>query len=90
MPVLSCYVSDRAYAALERFSEAHGRSVESLAEAAIEEAALRSDTGMSREMAEARIASLRRDQAWQTRWMAGGADERAEWSRLTRIAGGDR
>ncbi|MBX3480007.1 MAG: hypothetical protein KF842_06380 [Caulobacter sp.] len=44
--------------------------------------------GMSREQAESRIASLRRDQAWQARWMAGGADEKAEWSRLTKIAGG--
>jgi hypothetical protein len=43
--------------------------------------------GMSREQAENRIASLRRDQSWQARWMAGGADEKAEWSRLTRIAG---
>ena len=33
------------------------------------------------------IASLRRDQAWQARWMAGGAEEREEWTRLTRIAG---
>jgi hypothetical protein len=46
--------------------------------------------GMSREQAESRIAALRRDQAWQARWMSGGADEKAEWSRLTRIAGGER
>ncbi len=45
--------------------------------------------GMSREQAERRIASLRRDQSWQARWMAGGADEKAEWSRLTRIASGE-
>ena len=48
----------------------------------------RSGFGLSREQAENRIASLRRDQAWQARWMAGGADEKAEWSRLTKIAGG--
>ncbi|MDO9337924.1 MAG: hypothetical protein Q7T61_16125 [Caulobacter sp.] len=44
--------------------------------------------GLTREQAESRIASLRRDQAWQARWMAGGADEKAEWSRLTKVAGG--
>lgn len=42
--------------------------------------------GMSKEQAEARIDTLRRDQQWQARWMAGGADEKAEWSRLTKIA----
>lgn len=43
--------------------------------------------GMTREQAESRIAALQRDQAWQARWMSGGADERAEWTKLTRIAG---
>lgn len=46
--------------------------------------------GMSTGQAESRIASLRRDQAWQARWMAGGAEEKAEWSRLTKVAGGGR
>ena len=49
----------------------------------------RGSFGISREQAERRIASLRRDQSWQARWMAGGADEKAEWSRLTRIASGE-
>lgn len=44
--------------------------------------------GLTREQAESRIAALQRDQAWQARWMSGGADERAEWARLTRLAGG--
>ena len=43
--------------------------------------------GLTPQQAESRIASLRRDQAWQARWMAGGSEERAEWTRLTRIAG---
>ncbi|RYF94778.1 MAG: hypothetical protein EON95_04070 [Caulobacteraceae bacterium] len=45
--------------------------------------------GMTAEEAEARIATLRRDQAWQARWMSGGAEEKAEWSRLTKIAAGN-
>lgn len=61
---------------------------EGLAEDRFIEGEGRSGFGMSREQAESRIASLRRDQAWQARWMAGGADEKAEWSRLTKIAGG--
>lgn len=44
--------------------------------------------GMTAEEAETRISTLRRDQAWQARWMAGGAEEKAEWSRLTKIAAG--
>lgn len=43
--------------------------------------------GMTPEEAETRIATLRRDQAWQARWMSGGADEKAEWTRLMKIAG---
>ncbi len=62
---------------------------EGLAEDRFIEGSGRSSFGMSPEQAENRIASLRRDQAWQARWMAGGADEKAEWSRLTRIAGGE-
>jgi len=44
---------------------------------------------LTREMAEARIATLRRDHVWQARWMAGGQDERALWKRLTAIASGE-
>lgn len=43
---------------------------------------------MTRELAEARIATLRRDREWQARWMAGGKDERDLWKRLTDIASG--
>jgi hypothetical protein len=40
MPVLSCYVSERAHSALLAASQALGRPVDQLAEAAIESAAL--------------------------------------------------
>lgn len=46
----------------------------------------KSQFGMTPEQANARMEALRRDDAWQARWMAGGADEKAEWSRLTSIA----
>ncbi|MCE3289561.1 MAG: Uncharacterized protein K0R83_1573 [Caulobacter sp.] len=72
-----------------RTVELFARIGEGLAEDRFIEGEGRSGFGMSREQAESRIASLRRDQAWQARWMAGGADEKAEWSRLTRIAGGE-
>lgn len=45
--------------------------------------------GLSREEAESRIAALRRDHAWQARWMAGGEPERALWKQLTAIASGE-
>ena len=72
-----------------RTVELFARIGEGLAEDRFIEGEGRPGFGMSREQAESRIASLRRDQAWQARWMAGGADEKAEWSRLTRIAGGE-
>ena len=40
MPLLSAFVSDRALAILRRESEATGRSIDDLASAAVEEAAL--------------------------------------------------
>ena len=44
MPTLTVYVDDRTMQALKEESEARGRKVEELAEAAIEEAAIRSLT----------------------------------------------
>lgn len=46
----------------------------------------KSQFGISVDQANARIEALKRDQAWQSRWMAGGADEKAEWTRLNGIA----
>lgn len=43
--ILSCYVDDRTAAILERVAAETGRSVESLAEAAIENAALEATRG---------------------------------------------
>lgn len=45
MPVLSCWVDDRTMAILQRESAASGRSVEQLAEAAIESEAIKSLPG---------------------------------------------
>ncbi|MFN3856545.1 MAG: hypothetical protein ACK4RV_02265 [Caulobacter sp.] len=42
---------------------------------------------MTAEQAKARMDTLKKDTGWQTRWMNGGADEKAEWARLTEIAG---
>ncbi len=72
-----------------RTVELFARIGEGLAEDRFIDGEGRAGFGMSREQAENRIASLRRDQTWQARWMAGGADEKAEWSRLTRIASGE-
>lgn len=44
MPMLNCYVDDRTYETLKEEAEASGRKIEELAEAAIEEAAIRSLT----------------------------------------------
>lgn len=44
MPMLNCYVDDRTYETLKEEAEASGRTIEQLAEAAIEEAAIRSLT----------------------------------------------
>jgi hypothetical protein len=40
MPVIRCYVSDKAYHVLQRKSAVDGRSIEALAEGAIESAAI--------------------------------------------------
>ena len=45
MPVLSCYVDDRTLAILQREAQASGRTVEQLAEAAIESEAIASLPG---------------------------------------------
>lgn len=42
MPIIRCYVDDTTLAILQEYGERHGRTVESLAEAAIAEEALRS------------------------------------------------
>jgi hypothetical protein len=41
--------------------------------------------GMTVEGAKLRISQLRQDPAWVSRWSNGGADERAEFDRLTKI-----
>lgn len=43
--------------------------------------------GLTRDHATARINALKKDEAWQQRWMNGGADERDEWTRLVKAAG---
>lgn len=43
MPVMTLYLDDRSFAALQRCAAAHGRSVEDLAEAAVSEAAIQND-----------------------------------------------
>lgn len=40
----------------------------------------------SPEQARARLDSLKKDTAWQTRFINGGADEKAEWNRLQLLA----
>ena len=50
MPVLRCYVDDRTMAILERESQVRGRTVEELAEAAIESEAIASLPGGARGM----------------------------------------
>lgn len=47
MPTLSCYVDERTLEALRAFARETGRSVEDLAEAAISEAALKSERHVS-------------------------------------------
>lgn len=42
--------------------------------------------GMTPEAAQQRIAALRNDQAWSTKYISGGADEQAEMKRLMSIA----
>ncbi len=71
-----------------RTVELFARIGEGLAEDRFIEGEGRAKFGMTAEEAETRIATLRRDQAWQARWMSGGADEKAEWSRLTKLAAG--
>jgi hypothetical protein len=48
MPVLTCHVDERSYAALEAYSRASGRPVVDLAEAAISEAAMSSERILGR------------------------------------------
>lgn len=43
---------------------------------------------MSPEAARVRIDQLKRDQDWQKRFIAGGAEEKAEWTRLHKLATG--
>lgn len=50
MPILSCYVDDRTLAILQRESAVSGRTVEQLAEAAIESEAIASLPGGLRGM----------------------------------------
>jgi hypothetical protein len=49
MPSLTIYIDDRALMILERESQVRGRSVEDLAAAAVEEAAIRSVPPQARE-----------------------------------------
>jgi hypothetical protein len=44
--------------------------------------------GMDPNSAKARIVDLQRDKDWQKRFIAGGADEKAEWERLHKVAYG--
>lgn len=47
MTILCCYVDDRTFRILEKESRISGRKIEELAEAAISDAALRSDIAAS-------------------------------------------